>query len=276
MVGIQYYFVYILIGLFEGVNVDQIVIGQKKVDGVKVLLDKGELDFNVVVVCYFDSFNVLEGGDLGWCMLDEIFNVFVQMMSQMKVGDVIGLLCGLSGFQLLKLVEVCDVNVVVGIGNIVIEYYVCYILVCVNDQQDNVVVKVKIEMLCVCIVGGVDFQVVVKEVFEDNNSKGQGGDLGWFLVDVFGLDFGCQVESVVDGGVSQVFCIDVGWYIVQCVVICQIDVINDNQCVQICEMIGCCKLEEEYNCFLQELCGEVYVSFCSGDWVENIVMFLQF
>lgn len=275
MVGNQYYLVYILIVLFDGVNVDQIVIGQKKVDGVKVLLDKGELDFNVVVVCYLDSLNVLEGGDLGWCSLDEILQVFVQLMEKMKLGEVVGLIRGLSGFQLLKLVEVCDSSFVVG-EQMVIEFYGCYILVCVDDYQIDVVVKVKIDILCVCIVGGVDFQIVVREFFEDNNSKGQGGDFGWFLVDVFGLVFGQQVSGLQDGGVSQLFCIDVGWYIVQCVVICQIDVIIDNQCVQVCEIIGCCKLEDEYNCFLQELCGEVYVSFCSGDCVENIVILLQF
>lgn len=65
-VGTQYHLAHILIGLPEGATADQISTGQKKADGVKALLDKGELDFNAAAVRYSDSPNALEGGDLGW------------------------------------------------------------------------------------------------------------------------------------------------------------------------------------------------------------------
>ncbi len=38
----------------------------EEAEGVKALLDKGELDFNAAAVRYSDSPNALEGGDLGW------------------------------------------------------------------------------------------------------------------------------------------------------------------------------------------------------------------
>ncbi|MBD3826814.1 MULTISPECIES: peptidylprolyl isomerase [Stenotrophomonas] len=268
-VGTQYHLAHILIGLPEGANADQIATGQKKADGVKALLDKGELDFNAAAVRYSDSPNALEGGDLGWRTLDEIPNAFAQMMSQMKAGDVIGPLRGPSGFQLLKLVEVRDANAAAGTGNTVTEYHARHILVRVNDQQDNAAAKAKIETLRARIAGGADFQAVAKEASEDNNSKGQGGDLGWFPADAFGPDFGRQVESVADGGVSQAFRTDAGWHIVQRVATRQTDATNDNQRAQIRETIGRRKLEEEYNRFLQELRGEAYVSFRSGDRAEN-------
>ena len=65
-VGNQYHLAHILIALPDGANADQIATGQKKADGVKALLDKGELDFNAAAVRYSDSPNALEGGDLGW------------------------------------------------------------------------------------------------------------------------------------------------------------------------------------------------------------------
>ncbi|WP_411849954.1 peptidylprolyl isomerase [Stenotrophomonas sp. LGBM10] len=268
-VGTQYHLAHILIGLPEGANADQIATGQKKADGVKALLDKGELDFNAAAVRYSDSPNALEGGDLGWRTLDEIPNAFAQMMGQMKAGDVIGPLRGPSGFQLLKLVEVRDANATAGTGNTVTEYHARHILVRVNDQQDNAAAKAKIETLRARITGGADFQAVAKEASEDNNSKGQGGDLGWFPADAFGPDFGRQVESVADGGVSQAFRTDAGWHIVQRVATRQTDATNDNQRAQVRETIGRRKLEEEYNRFLQELRGEAYVSFRSGDRAEN-------
>ncbi|MET0129535.1 MAG: peptidylprolyl isomerase [Stenotrophomonas chelatiphaga] len=269
-VGTQYHLAHILIGLPEGATAEQIGIGQKKADGVKALLDKGELDFNAAAVRYSDSPNALEGGDLGWRSLDEIPNAFAQMMTDMKAGDVIGPLRGPSGFQLLKLVEVRDASAAAGgSGQTITEYQARHILVRVTDQQDNAAAKAKIDTLRARIAGGAAFDAVARESSEDTNSKGQGGDLGWFPADAFGPDFGKQVEGVSDGGISQPFRTDAGWHIVQRVATRQTDATNDNQRAQIRETIGRRKLEEEYNRFLQELRGEAYVNLRTGDAADG-------
>lgn len=108
--GSQYHLAHILVGLPEGATAEQIATGQKKVDGVKALIDKGELDFSAAAVRYSDSPNALEGGDLGWRSLDEIPNAFAQLIRDMQPGQVAGPLRGPSGFQLLKLVEMRDAN----------------------------------------------------------------------------------------------------------------------------------------------------------------------
>ncbi|WP_313460391.1 peptidylprolyl isomerase [Stenotrophomonas sp.] len=263
--GTQYHLAHILIALPEAASADQIATGQKKADGVKALLDKGELDFNAAAVRYSDSPNALEGGDLGWRTLDEIPNAFAQMMTQMKAGDVVGPLRGPSGFQLLKLVEVRDANASAGGGQTITEYHGRHILIRVTDQQDSAAAKAKIDTLRARIAGGADFQAVARESSEDSNSKGQGGDLGWFPADAFGPDFGKQITGVSDGGVSQPFRTDAGWHIVQRVETRQTDASADNKRAQIRETIGRRKLEEEYNRFLQELRGEAYVDLRQGD-----------
>lgn len=262
--GTQYHLAHILIALPEAASADQIATGQKKADGVKALLDKGELDFNAAAVRYSDSPNALEGGDLGWRTLDEIPNAFAQMMTQMKAGDVVGPLRGPSGFQLLKLVEVRDANASAG-NQTITEYHGRHILIRVTDQQDSAAAKAKIDTLRARIAGGADFQAVARESSEDANSKGQGGDLGWFPADAFGPDFGKQITGVSDGGVSQPFRTDAGWHIVQRVETRQTDASTDNKRAQIRETIGRRKLEEEYNRFLQELRGEAYVDLRQGD-----------
>lgn len=268
-VGTQYHLAHILIATPDGADANQIATGQQKADGVKALLDKGELDFNAAAVRYSDSPNALEGGDLGWRSMDEIPQAFLQVMQDMKPGDVVGPLRGPSGFQLLKLVELRDANAADGTGQTVTEYHGRHILVRVTDQQNDAAAKAKIDTLRARIAGGAEFQDVAKESSEDNNSRGQGGDLGWFPADAFGPDFGRQVEGVSDGGVSQPFRTDAGWHIVQRVATRQTDVGVDNQRAQIRETIGRRKLEEEYNRFLSELRGEAYVSFRSGDRAEN-------
>jgi len=266
--GSQYHLAHILVGLPEGASAEQIATGQKKIDGVKALIDKGELDFSAAAVRYSDSPNALEGGDLGWRSLDEIPNAFAQLIHDMKPGQVAGPLRGPSGFQLLKLVEMRDTNA----GSekkMVTEYNARHILVRVDDHQTEAQAKAKIDTLRARIVGGANFQATAKESSEDTNSRSQGGDLGWFPADAFGPDFGKQVEGLADGAVSEPFRTQAGWHIVQRMGSRQTDVSAENQRAQIREMIGRRKLEEEYNRFLQELRGEAYVSYRTGDRADN-------
>jgi len=266
--GAQYHLAHILVGLPDGANASQIATGQQKIDGVKALIDKGELDFSAAAVRYSDSPNALEGGDLGWRSLDEIPNAFAQMIKDMQPGQVVGPLRGPSGFQLLKLVEVRKGGSNAQ-ANMVTEYHARHILVRINDSQSDAQAKAKIETLRARIEGGADFQATAKESSEDANSRGQGGDLGWFPADAFGPDFGSQVTTLSDGGISQPFRTEAGWHIVQLVGRRETDMGNENQRAQVRETIGRRKLEEEYNRFLQEMRGEAYVSFRTGDRADE-------
>lgn len=263
----QYHLAHILVALPDGASAEQISTGQGKIDGIKNLLDKGELDFQAAAVRYSDSPNALEGGDLGWRSLDEIPNAFSNQIKAMKAGDILGPIRGPSGFQLLKLVGVRDGNG--GAGQTVTEYHARHILVRVTDQVSDAAAKAKIETLRARIAGGADFQAVAKESSDDANSRGQGGDLGWFPADAFGQDFGQRVGSVSDGGVTAPFRTDAGWHIVQRVATRETDVSDDNKRAQVRDMIGRRKVEDEYNRYLQELRGEAYVSFRSGDRAEG-------
>ena len=149
----------------------------------------------------------------------------------------------------------------------VTEYHGRHILVRVDDNQTDAAAKAKIDTLRARIAGGADL-TVARESSEDNNSKGQGGDLGWFPADAFGPAFGQQVSGLQDGGsASRSAPTPVG---TSCSVATrQTDVTTDNQRAQVRETIGRRKLEDEYNRFLQELRGEAYVSFRSGDRAEN-------
>ena len=265
--GSQYHLAHILIGLPEGANAEQITTGQQKIDGVKALIDKGELDFSAAAVRYSDSPNALEGGDLGWRSLDEIPNAFAQLIKDMQPGQVVGPLRGPSGFQLLKLVEVRDSAATQ--KNLVTEFHARHILVRINPTQDEAQAKAKIDTLRARVEGGADFQAVAKESSEDASSRSQGGDLGWFPADAYGPDFGRQVSALSDGSVSQPFRTDAGWHIVQVVGRRETDMGNQNERAQVRETIGRRKLEEEYNRFLQEQRGEAYVSFRVGDRADD-------
>ena len=105
---------------------------------------------------------------------------------------------------------------------------------------------------------------MAREGSEDNNTRGQGGDLGWFPADAFGADFGSQVTALADGGVSQPFRSDAGWHIVQRLETRQGKASDENRRAQIRESIGQRKLEDEWNRFLREMRGEAFIDIRNG------------
>src|SRR3546814_3289949 len=70
--GEQYHLAHILVALPDGATPEQIATGQQQIEGIKGLLDKGEMTFPAAAVRYSDSPNALEGGDRGWRGLDDI------------------------------------------------------------------------------------------------------------------------------------------------------------------------------------------------------------
>ncbi|MET0581561.1 MAG: peptidylprolyl isomerase [Pseudoxanthomonas sp.] len=259
----QYHLAHILVGLPEGATAEQISIGQKKIEGVKGLVDRNEIDFPAAAVRYSDSPNALEGGDLGWRSLDEIPGAFAEMLKGMTPGQVVGPIRGPSGFQLLKLVEVRDGAQAA--AKTITEYHARHILVRVTPVQDAAAAKAKIDTLRARIAGGADFVAVAKESSEDANSKGEGGDLGWFEANAFGPAFGKEITGISDGGVTAPFRTEAGWHIAQRIGERQTDVTNATQRAQVRETIGRRKLEDEYNRYLQELRGEAYVNVRNGN-----------
>ncbi len=256
--GVQYHLAHILVGLPEGATAEQIATADKKIAGVKGLVDSGEIEFAAAAVRYSDSPNALEGGDLGWRSLDEIPRAFADTLQSLRPGQVVGPLRGPSGFQLLKLVEVRDASQAA--ASTVTEYNARHILIRVTPVQDAATAKAKIDTLRARIAGGADFVEVAKESSDDANSKAQGGDLGWFEANAFGPAFAREVTGTGDGQVSQPFRTEAGWHIVQRVGQRQSDATNATQRAQVRETIGRRKLEEEYNRYLQELRGEAYVN----------------
>lgn len=255
----QYHLAHILVALPDGATPEQIATGQQKVDGIKALLDRGEMTFAAAAVRYSDSPNALEGGDLGWRSLDEIPAAFANTIRGLENGQVVGPIRGPSGFQLLQLVETRNADQTA--GQTVTQYRARHILI---RRPDDAEAKAAIDTLRARIAGGADFATVAQESSDDAFSKDNGGELGWFTQDQFGPEFGAQVAALQDGEVSAPFKTQAGWHILQREESRQTDVTDDNRRAQMRERIGQRKLEDEWNRFLREMRGEAYVDIRTG------------
>lgn len=254
--GIQYHLAHILVALPEGATPEQIKTARGKIEGVQGLIDRGEMDFAAAAARYSDSPNALEGGDLGWRSIDEIPAAFSSLIKDMKPGDISAPLRGSSGFQLLKLVEVRDEAQ--GSANMVTQVHARHILIRISDTTTEAAAKAKIDTIAARLKGGADFAEVARQESQDLNSQAKAGDLGWFVPEQFGTDFGGQVASLTDGQVSAPFRTDAGWHIVQRIATRQSDANEENRRARVSDTIGRRKLEDEWNRYLQEMRGEAY------------------
>ncbi len=262
--GAQYQLAHILVALPEGATPEQIATAQQKIDGIKSLLDRGEMEFAAAAVRYSDSPNALEGGSLGWRSLDEIPVAFANAIRTMSRGEVIGPIRGPSGFQLLQLVDTRE-GEQAGAGTVT-QYSARHILVRpAEGPGGDGEAKARIDTLRARIAGGADFQEVAREHSDDTVSKAEGGDLGWFTQDEFGPEFGGQVATLEDGQVSAPFRTQAGWHIVQRVGTRQTSAGDENRRAQVRESIGQRKLEDEWDRYVREMRGEAYVDIRAGN-----------
>jgi len=262
----QYHLAHLLVALPENPTPEQIDVAQKKIEGVKGLIDRGEMDFAAAAARYSDGQNALEGGDLGWRSADEIPTAFANMISGMQPGQVIGPIRGASGFQLVQLIETRSAaDASASAAQMVTQYQARHILVRVNDPAGDAEAKAKIDTLRARIAGGADFATVARENSDDLNTRPNGGDLGWFNADTYGPDFGAQLAGMQDGQVSQPFKTQAGWHIVQRMGTRQANATDENRRAQVRESIGQRKLEESWSRYLQQLRGEAYVDLRPAD-----------
>ncbi len=264
--GNQFHLAHILVQLPEGATAEQIAIAQKKIEGVKALIDKGEMDFSAAAVRYSDSPNALEGGDLGWRSVDEIPQAFASLMRNMNVGDVTAPIRGPSGFQLVKLVETRDASQAA--PAMVTQYHARHILIRVDDQTDDAKAKAKAATLQARLAGGADFALLAQENSDDPSSRGKGGELGWFTRDEFGPDFGAALGGLQQGQVSAPVRTQAGWHLVKLEGTRESNVGDSNRRAQIQETIGRRKLEDEWNRYLREMRGEAFVDVRVGKAAE--------
>ena len=263
--GMQYRLAHILVAVPEGATAEQIATGQQKIDGIKALIDRGEMDFATAAVRYSDSPNALEGGDLGWRPESEIPPAFAQSIKTLAPGHVLGPIRGVSGFQLIRLVETRSAAEA---GPAMLsQYLIRHILIRTDDGTTDAAARAKLETLRARLAGGADFAELARDASGDPATRERGGEIGWVDADALGPQLGGVIAGMKDGEVTAPMQLPTGWHIIQRGGMRQAQAGSDEQRSVIRENIGRRKLEDEYNRFLQEMRGEAYVDVRSASVV---------
>ena len=244
----------ILVGLPDGATPDQVATAERKVRGIKEVLDRGELDFRAAAIRYSDAQNALDGGEIGWRGYDAIPPAFLGMVRAMQPGQVSEPIRGPSGFQLIQVIETRQAG-----QQTVTEYNARGILVRVTPTVTAELARQKAEQIHARLVAGEDFAKLARELSDDTLSRAQGGDMGWFPVNAWGNAVGNAITGLADNQLSQPFQSEVGWHIILRLGSREQDVTEENRRNQAREIISQRKAEEEFERFLRQLRSDAFV-----------------
>jgi len=261
--GPRIHLAHILVALPENPTSEQIKLAQGKIDGIKQLIDEGKMEFSAAAIRYSDSQNALEGGDLGWRSYDEVPPAFASLVKTMKPGQVTAPIRGVSGFQLLKIVEVRDAGQVATQQQT--EYHALDMMVKFGGTVTSEQAKARIDALRAQLVAGADFETLAKKESEDEATNQKGGDMGWFPVDAWGTAVSVEIQKIKDGEISQPFRSDVGWHLIKRLGTRVTDVSDQVARAAAREAILRRKSQDEYDNFLRQLRSEAYVDIRLSD-----------
>lgn len=244
----------IVVALPDGATQDQIATAERKIQGIRDVISRGELDFRAAAIRYSDAQNALDGGEIGWRGFDAIPPAFAGMIRAMQPGEVSQPIRGPNGYQLIHVVETRESG-----QQTVTEYNTQGIMIRVTPTVPVEVARQKAEALHARLVAGEDFATIARADSDDTMSNTQGGDMGWFVINAWGTAIGNQIESLADGQISQPFQSEVGWHIIKRLGTRVQDVTEQNRRNQAREIIAQRKADEEFERFLRQLRSEAYV-----------------
>lgn len=250
----QVHLAHIQVALPDAATPQQIETASKKIDGIKALIDKGEMDFTAAAIRYSDAPNALQGGDLGWRAMSEIPNLFTRIVQTMKDGDVSQPVRGPAGFQLLRRIESRESG-----RSTITEYNARHLMIRMSEVVSSEQAKAKMENLRLRVSKGESFEKLAREYSEDTATRDAGGNMGWFQKDAWGAGVADQIVELKDGEVSPLFQSDTGWHMIQRIASRTQDVTEEARRNQAREVIARRKGEEEFERFLRQLRSEAFI-----------------
>jgi peptidyl-prolyl cis-trans isomerase SurA len=244
----------ILVALPDGATGEQLELARTKIDGVRGLIDRGEMTFEAAAIRYSDAPNALEGGDLGWRRFDELPPMFARMLEGMGVGEVSPAVRGPSGFHLLQLIERRETG-----QQSLTEYSARHIMVRTTEVVSIDQARERALELKARLDAGADFAELARSESDDAMTRNAGGDMGWFPLYGWGQAIGDAVLALEDGQVSQPFQSEAGWHILERIGSREQDVTERLRRDEAREAIARRKAEDEYERFLRQLRDEAFI-----------------
>lgn len=227
-------------------EVDQ---ARARTDAVLAKLRAGA-DFGQVATSDSDGARALEGGDLGWRVLQELPEFLSSALTDMSVGDISDPLRSQNGFHIVKLVEQSDQAAAVRSETLARHIFIA------GDASDG---ESKLSEVRQRILAGEEFATLAGEFSEDPNSSANGGELPWFGQGQMPESIETVAGGLEPGKVSEPFRTQFGWHILEVLDRRQRDSTSESQRAQAEQALRQRKIEQETERWMQRLRDESFI-----------------
>ncbi|MBT8118138.1 MAG: peptidylprolyl isomerase [Gammaproteobacteria bacterium] len=249
---VTYQLRHILIATPETASSEDIDQAKEQTESIIKKIEDGA-EFEDMAIKYSSGRNALKGGDLGERKANELPQIFVDAVKDLKPGEVSKPVKSASGFHLLQLTSSSKDQVMVQQTN------ARHILIrpssdVSDDQARETLLELKQK-----IESGKSFAELASEFSEDPGSKIKGGDLGWSSPGEFTPVFERVADNLDIGQVSEPFKTAFGWHIIEVLERRQHDQGKSNKENQARTAIQKRKIDEELRLWLRRIRDEAYV-----------------
>ncbi|EMR13473.1 survival protein SurA precursor (Peptidyl-prolyl cis-trans isomerase SurA) [Methylophaga lonarensis MPL] len=246
---------HILISLPDAAEPEQVQAAQARLDQVLALLNDGA-DFAEVAAGYSDGQTALEGGSLGWRTEAEIPSLFVDHVTNMRVGQISEPIRAGSGFHLIRLEDQKSEETF-----LVRQTRASHILIQSNELLTDEDASARLEQLRNRIINGEDFAELARANSDDTGSAIDGGSLGWASPGVMVPEFEEVMDSLAPGELSHVFQSRFGWHLIKVHERREQNMADEYRRNQARETLRQRKIEEEMESWMRALRDEAYVEY---------------
>ena len=147
-------------------------------------------DFSVIASNYSSDGAGVNGGDLGYLSSDDVVPEFSRAAFALNVGDISGVILTQFGYHIIKCEDIKGDR-----------RKLRHVLLKVSPStEDTLAVKHLADSLIQEARNGADFAELAKTYSDDNNSRIQGGELGWFASKQLPPEFVDAVSNWKDVG----------------------------------------------------------------------------
>lgn len=179
----------------EGARLAHILIGYHASpvveDSVRLLADKlrqrilDGADFASISAQYSGLGAGANGGDLGFVGRDDMVPEFSRAAFNLNPGEISGVVRTQFGFHIIK----CE-------GRENEKLRLRHVLLAVTPSAADTARTIQLaDSLLKAAQGGADFAELAKTFSDDNDTRGSGGELGWYAVDQLPTDFAATVAG---------------------------------------------------------------------------------
>jgi len=252
--GTEYHLLHIIVATPENASPEDIQISQKKADELYQQLEQG-VDFKQLAIRESDGSHALKGGDLGTRKANELPELFLNAIKNLKPGDVSKPVRSASGFHLLKVAGSSSNT------EMVTQTHARHILIKTSADVDDDEARESLLQLKQRIEQGDKFADLANEYSEDPGSKIKGGGLGWANPGTFVPAFERVMGSLSAGEISAPFKSQFGWHLMQVLERREIDMGNTIMEAKAMQAIRKRKIDEELRLWLRKVRDEAYIDY---------------